>query len=286
MKRGWRQFRPRVQLRRKVTSHSLVNDVHQRLDALLAETIPTNTQVDPEQLSPAIKEQVGRIGVIPDAAEWFTLLLLRAPSAVRAQQQMDEHPRGFHDRQARLYELIDFNDAYVSTVLALTDADRVGFELLAREEIGRFCKRVGSRSFSDKQYEAITRGLGREVAVYLGAIDQGYTANMTSRSQDALGVDMIIGDPATNKSLNIDCKTASAYHYRLQDLVQQGRLSKHDQKVAESIGYVREVNGHDGQEITVTILRIDPNEVGDIIDFRFTDTSLLGARLKRMFKEI
>jgi hypothetical protein len=237
-------------------------------------------------LSAAVQEQAKRVIAVPDTVEWFVLLILRAPAAVRAQQQMDEHPRGYHDRQARLYELIDFNDAYVSTVLSLTDEQRTNFEAVAQNEIERFCTQIGSRTFSHKQYEAITRGLGREVAVYLGALDQGFTATMTTRAQDALGVDMVIGDPVSNKRLNIDCKTPSAYHYRLQDLVQQGRLSKQEQQVADRIGYVKEVNGHDDEAVTVTLLRIDPNEVGDIRDFRFTDTSLLGARLKKIFKEL
>lgn len=257
----------------------LVGAVRQRLDNLLTET-------GHDRISAALDEQVGRVAAEPDAVEFFTLLILRAPSAIRAQQLMDEHPRGYHDRQARLYELIDFNDAYVSTVIVLSDEQRVNFESVARQEIARFCKQIGSRMFTDRQYEAITRGLGREVAVYLGAIDQGFRAIMTSRAQDAMGVDMVITDPMTNKRLNIDCKTPSAYHYRLQDLVQQGRLKKQDQVVADRIGYVKEVNGHNEEEITVTILRIDPNEVGDIKDFRFADPSLLGARLKKMFKEM
>jgi hypothetical protein len=137
--------------------------------------------------------------------------------------------------------------------------------------------------FSDKQYEAITRGLSREVAVYLGALDQGFGAEMTSRSQDAMGVDMVITDPVSGKSLNIDCKTASAYRYRLQDLVQQERLSADDATKADLLGYAHELNGHGSEQVAVTLLRIDANEMGDIEGFYFTNPELLGGRLRKIF---
>ena len=156
--------------------------------------------------------------------------------------------------------------------------------MLFRSDV--FCGRLGSRSFSNGQFEAITHGLSREVAVYLGALDQGFSVVMTTRGQDAMGVDMVITDPVSEKSLNIDCKTASSYHYRIKDLVQQGRLSEREGQVAEELGYAHEINGHGPEAVAVTLLRIDPNEVGDIKDFKFVEPELLGDRLAVLFDSL
>src|ERR1035437_7681749 len=56
---------------------------------------------------------------VAKAHAWLRALILQAPGAAMAQVQMDHHKHSFHNREARLYELIDFNDAYVSTVLAM-----------------------------------------------------------------------------------------------------------------------------------------------------------------------
>lgn len=284
--RVWRQFRPRVRFKRPVAQADLVTGVHMRLDELMDRHGLVREHVDIDQLDSLVEEQVLRIISHPTAIEWFTLLILRGPGASRAQQQMDKHPSGYHNKQARLFELIDFNDAFVSTVLALDDRQRHGFIETAKREIDAFCEYVGSRSFSDGQFEAITRGLSREVAVYLGALEQGFSVVMTSRSQDAMGVDMVISEPDGGKTLNIDCKTASAYHYRIKDLVQQGRLSEHEGEVAEQLGYAHEINGHGMEAVAVTLLRIDPNEVGDIVNFTFVEPELLGDRLKVLFASL
>lgn len=284
VRRGWRQFKPRLALRKRGPARGLVGEARQHVDSVLSETYGHYAgHIDVEALATAAVEQARRVTVSPSAAEWFTLLILRAPGAARAQLEMDKHPHGYHNKQARLYQLIDFNDAFVSTVLALSDEERQGFIDVAKGEIARFCKQVGAHMFSDEQFEAITRGLSREVAVYLGALNQGFAATMTSRAQDAMGVDMIITDPQSGKSLNIDCKTPSAYHYRIQDLVQQGRISEEAALSADQLGYAREVNGHGPEEVAVTLLRVDQNEVGDVKDFTFTQPQLLGERLRALF---
>lgn len=282
MHRVWRQFRPIIRLRRASRALDLVGGTRARLQELVG-LHGKHIHIDSAQISTAIDEQLVRISVNPTAVEWFTLLILRAPSAVRAQREMDEHPHGFHDNHARLYELIDFNDAFVSTVLALSKVQRRGFIDSMRVEIARFCKQVGAPMFTDEQLEAITRGLSREVAVYLGALDQGFGAVMTSRSQDAMGVDLVVTDKASGQSLNIDCKTASAYHYRIKDLVEQGRMSEEAAELAEELGYAHELNGHGGEQVAVTLMRVDPNELGDVRDFEFIEPALLGERLKRVF---
>lgn len=283
--RVWRQFRPKLALRKRGPVRDLVTETRQHIASVLSETYGHQVgHIDVDVLATAAAEQVRRVTVNPSAVEWFTLLILRAPGAARAQLQMDKNPHGYHNKRARLYQLIDFNDAFVSTVLALSDEERRGFIDVAKGEIARFCKQVGTHMFSDEQFEAITRGLSREVAVYLGALSQGFLATMTSRAQDAMGVDMIITDPLSGESLNIDCKTPSAYHYRLQDLVQQGRLSEQAALLADQLGYAHEQNGHGTEGVAVTLLRVDQNEVGDVKDFMFTEPRLLGNRLRTIFR--
>lgn len=282
--RVWRQFKPKLALRGRGPAKNLVVETRQHVASVMSEVYGHQAgHVDVDVLATAAAEQARRVTVSPNAAEWFTLLILRAPAAASAQQQMDKHPHGYHNKQARLYQLIDFNDAFVSTVLELSDDERRGFIDVAKGEIARFCGQVGSHMFSDEQFEAITRGLSREVAVYLGALSQGFSATMTSRAQDAMGVDMIITDPLSGKSLNIDCKTPSAYHYRIQDLVQQGRLSEQAALLADQLGYTHEQNGHGAEVVAVTLLRVDQNEVGDVKDFIFTQPQLLGDRLRSIF---
>lgn len=283
-RRGWRQFRPNSSRQKANHPDDLVQGVRARLAELMSQYSSSGRHLDIDQLDEVIDEQAARLTTHPTAIEWFTLLILRAPGAARAQQLMDKHPHGYHNKQARLFELIDFNDAFVSTVLVLRNEERHGFIGLAKQEIASFCKEFGSHMFSDDQFEAITRGLSREVAVYLGALDQGFSAVMTSRSQDAMGVDMVITDPESGRSLNIDCKTPSAYHYRIRDLVAQGRLSEQAGEIAEDLGYAHELNGHGTGAVAVTLLRVDPNEVGDIENFRFAEPALLGNRLKALFE--
>lgn len=284
--RVWRQFRPTVRRKQQATRLDLVTGTRARLDELVGGHHGAHRPNEIDWLDEVVEAQVVRVVSHPTAIEWFTLLILRAPGAARAQQQMDKHPHGARNQQARLFELIDFNDAFVSTALALADEQRKGFIEIAKREIDAFCDRVGSRSFSEGQFEAITHGLSREVAVYLGALAQGFSVVMTSRGQDAMGVDMVITDPESGRSLNIDCKTASSYHYRIKDLVEQGRMSEEEGMRAEELGYAHEINGHGDEAVAVTLLRVDPNEMGDIVDFTFTDPELLGERLEILFRSL
>lgn len=280
MRQHWRRFR--TTLRRPRTDASAVlKRAEHYIDALLAE-VSGSRNVYVEQLRPIIEEQVRRVAVSPRSEEWCALLLLRAPVAAKAQHYMDKHPNA-REAQGRLYELIDFNDTFVSTVLSLASVERDGFLEALRPALDRFCKRTGVQRFSDEQFEAITRGLTREIAVYLGSLAEGYDVEMTSRVQDALGVDMIITDRQTGRRLNIDCKTPSAYRYRIQDLVREGRLSHQEGQQADLAGYAHERNGHGTEAVAVTILRIDPNEMGDIKNFAFTEPRLLGERLSELF---
>ena len=68
-------------------------------------------------------------------------------------------------------------------------------------------------------------GLSREIAVFKAAENAGLNALMSSRVADAFGIDMQIADTVSGDYVNIDCKTSSAFHFRLKDL-DQARSSR------------------------------------------------------------
>ena len=216
--------------------------------------------------------------------DWVTVLVLQTPRAVIAQRKMDKSPHG-EGAHAHLYELIDFNDSFVSSVLSLPDEYLPDFQSEARRLMDSLCNRLHMPSFTDEQYEAITHGLSREIAVYRGAIREGLQAEMTSRAQDAKGVDIIVTDPETGRSINVDVKTPSAYYYRLKDLRQEGRISTEAAEQAEFNGFCEVRNGHNAEGVDVVLLRIDPEEVGEIENFSFTDTQKLGSMLRHILRE-
>ena len=281
--KGWRRFRPRQTGRN-------TGDVFERVGVRLEQVLETvygrgwpNVRV--EQLPEAINTQRQIVSHNNDAVEWIVLLILQAPRAARAQEQMDRHHHGYRGREARLYELIDFNDAYVSSVLSLPGPYLPGFTNRAREEVNRFCEHVGARSFSDEQWEAITRGLSREVAVYRGAIAAGFSAEMTDRRSDALGVDMIIHDPETGRAVNIDCKTPSSYFLRLQELAQEGRLTEKQAIRADAQGHCMIVNGQGSESREIVLFRVSPEVFGEVEDFSFSNQPALGAVLRQVIIE-
>lgn len=291
--RGWRRFKPHVVDRPVAESTDLASAARGIIERTCRELGLKLRRLSPEQLEPVVgllrSRTSYRIGSVvhPDyAATQFALLIAQAPQAVRAQAQMDRHPQGYRNKQERLYELIDFNDSYVSTVLALPASKRHGFELLARHEIARFCAQVHNPMFSEEQFEAITKGLNREIAVYLGALQAGYSVEMTSRAEDAMGVDMTVSEPEHGRVINIDCKSPSAYRYRLQDLVREGRMSEAEASRAEVRGFAHEVNGRDDEQVSVMLMRVDSNEVGEIVDFRFVEPEKLASRLRAMFASV
>lgn len=239
---------------------------------------------DTSRLRGIIEEQQRYATSANDPGQLLAYLLLLAPGAARAQEQIDEHPHGFHSKQSRIYELIDFNDAYVATVLALSPKHLKTFNTHLKPTLDAICRRVGTRSFSDEQFEAITRGLTREIAVYIGAVELGYEVRITSRREDAMGVDMVVEDPRTHLRVNLDIKSPSSYRYRLQDLIREGRMSESEQEQADIRGYALERNGRGAEAIDVVLLRIDANEVGEIVDFRFVEPAKLDRRLQEVLK--
>lgn len=291
LRNHWRRFRGKsrrtqsVDVLEPVPTNDITNRMRRQLDDALQQGYGPHWRTPRvEQLGSAIQLQQKRVNENEhDAAALFALLVLRGPLATRAQEQMDKHPQGFRNKEARVLELIDFNDAFVSTVLALREEERVGFVQQMQHEIAQFCKQVGARMFSDEQWDAITRGLSREIAVYLGAIKEGFHVRMTSRREDAMGVDMVIMDRDSGRSLNVDVKTPSSYRYRLQDLVREGRMSEQAAAQADIDGYAKEINGHGDDAVRVTLMRVDPNEVGDIEGFEFVRPDMLARQLRELF---
>jgi hypothetical protein len=237
---------------------------------------------NPATLNPLVDERRHRAAQSGAAVDWIVAVVLQAPRAAVAQRQMDDHPHDFNGRQTRLYELIDFNDSFVEAILALPEKYLPDIQAELKRQIDWFCARLKTPTFTDVQYEAITHGLSREIAVYRGAKNEGLLAEMTSRAQDAKGVDMVITDPATQRVISVDIKTQSAYYYRLKDLRHEGRITPSAAEQAEIDGFCVVRHEHDEGAVDLILLRIDPEEVGEIQDFGFLDTSRLGERLRRV----
>lgn len=219
------------------------------------------------------------------AHDGMVALLAQVPRAVLAQIQMDKYPRGYQNKQARLYELIDFNDTFDDTILAMTREQRKDFPVRAKQAADRICQRVGAPTFTDDQWEATVRGLSREIALYLAALDNGFEAVMTPRSQDALGVDMQIRDPETGRYINIDCKSPSSFRYRLEQLIKENRISEGDLLRADDQSYLPVINGHGSHRVRVILLCILPDRFGEIVDFEFVDTASMREMLNRIIRE-
>ncbi len=220
------------------------------------------------------------------AAEWLALVLLQTPRAARAQAQMDANKHNYHNRHERLFELIDFNDSFVNTVLALPKNELSGFADKLRKASGELTRRLRSSNFSDEQFDAIVRGLSREIAVYRGALELGYRARMTSRNEDAFGIDMVLEDDE-DRVLNIDVKTPSAFRHRLGELEREGRLNETEFLRADELDYFTHIHKHQGshiEKVPVTLLCIRPERLGEIINFEFDTPEPLGQLLAEIAK--
>lgn len=218
--------------------------------------------------------------VFERAEAWLYALAMQAPRAAVAQEEMDKHPHGYHNKEHRLYELIDFNDGFDATILAMPRDLLPHVKERIKDLCDFMCEKAGTRCFADEEYEAIVHGLSREIAVYLGLEDEGYHVEMTNRREDAFGIDMIILSPKTMKQVAVDIKTRSSYHYRVQELHREGRLSEEGLIMAERNGFTAVMNGHGGEERRVVTWRIDHEVLGDVVDFRFESTRRLGEEVQ------
>jgi hypothetical protein len=215
-----------------------------------------------------------------------TLLIAQTPQAVRAQWQMDAHKHGYHDRHKRLYELIDFNDTFVSLVLLTPLHQRAGLAVSLKLEMEQFCRKLSTPSFNNEQFEAIARGLGREIAVFTAGEQLGYSVRMTSRTQDAFGIDMMIVQPGTHKRIYIDCKTPSAFRHKLEDLVAHKRISEQALLQADKDDFLTHDQQHNGDIVPVTLVCIRSDTVGKVHDFAFDEPARFKALLERIFATI
>lgn len=228
------------------------------------------------------KAQAARTNVTSD---WLAALFAQAPRAVLAQVQMDKHPHGYHDKQARLFELIDFNDTLVSAVLSMNEEERAKFSQEGKHGCDTVCKLVNAPVFSDEQWQAIVRGLSREIAVFLVAEHSGFYVYMTSRAQDAMGIDMQIKDPESGAYINIDVKTPNAFRHRLEDLVHEGRINQHELLKADERSYVVVKNGHGKGMASTILLSILPDAFGEIDTFLFVDETRMRDKLAQLIRE-
>ncbi len=267
--RRWRRFVPRRKLQQAAVDADIFTTVKQRIDALRLRSVED-----------ANSEAKSRKDSVQTAADWLELLLLRTPAAARAQQSMDEHPHDRRHHTRRLYELIDFNDAFVSTVLLLRESERREFSETVQQMIQQVCQQVNVRAFSDEQFTAITLGLSREIALYQAANTRGLQTVMATREADAFGVDMRVVDELTGRLINVDCKTRSSFYFRLKDLMHEGRLSPSEMEQAEIAGYCEVIHRHDDTSVRIILLRVGEDDFGELVNFRFTDEQLLVERLK------
>ncbi|MFZ1258329.1 MAG: hypothetical protein WAQ25_02560 [Candidatus Saccharimonas sp.] len=219
------------------------------------------------------------------AHDGMVALLAQAPRAVLAQIQMDQHPHGYRDKHERLYELIDFNDTFVSVVLLLSDHERLRFAEATKQACDRICKRVGAPCYTNEQWTAIVRGLTREIAVYWAAKNRGLNVLLTSRIQDAMGIDLQVQDPETKRYINIDVKTPSSFRHRLEQLVKEGRLSERELLQADERSYCIETNGHKGDRVEVLLLCILPDLFGELAYFRFVNEEPMQERLLLLIRD-
>lgn len=287
MRTVWRRFRPRLTGRLSdpvlYQPESLYGEARQVVTSALHAT-RNKVRRDDSYKHTARAAKLLREHDNRQPAHLLALLILQSPVAAKAQNEMDKKRGGYKNHQARLFELIDFNDAFVSTVMALPEAELAGFNIGLQAELIEFGRRMRVPSFTAKQFEAITHGLSREIAVFRGAKKLGYLTRMTSRVQDARGVDMIITDPETKKSLGVDIKTRSSFHFRLLNLQRQRRIDEEQRLACELAGFCT-INYQTAHEKSETVLlRIATRELGPIEDFDFIDLAPLAQHLANAFK--
>lgn len=280
----WQRFRPRE--RRGALDDVTVyeqNTVYAKARSIIAEAMHEARSLKPNR---SLKRIIRAAKIVKQRSEqnqlpeyFLASLILQAPNAVKAQREMDRHHGGYNNRQARLYELIDFNDTFVDTVLSLPETELADFTNRFWHELDVFCTNQRVDNFSVKQFDAIVHGLSREIAVYRGAKKEGFLARMTGRSQDAMGVDMIITDPQTKKSIGIDIKTRSAFRWRLVELQRRRRLDEEKRLECELAGFCTMRNGKGSNSVDTVLFRVDTGRLGKITNYAFEDTAPLGVAI-------
>ena len=301
LRHHWRSFRPRSSAQgaykgrnrkldkqhtyqpQQVVYEADNTDVFDIAEQRVVSMIQRRPEID--NLDKRIEPLRGRFAETKQIQDGLAALLAQVPRAVLAQLQMDSFPRGYRNKQKRLFELIDFNDTLVSTILLMDDTLRCQFENHVKEAADRICKRVGAPCFTDEQWTSIIRGLTREVAVYLAALENGFEALLTDRVSDALGIDVQIRDPNDRRYINIDVKTPSSFRHRMEQLVHEARLSESELMEGDKRSYVVEYNGHGSQRTQIIVLCILPDLFGDLADWRFVNSGPMRDMINRLIRE-
>lgn len=277
----WQRFRPRER-RGAFDDITIYEDgsIYALSRDIIAEALHEARSIKPGR---SLKRIVRAAKIVRERSEknhlpefFLASLILQSPNAVKAQHEMDRRHGGYNNRQARLFELIDFNDTFVDTVLSLDEELLADFTQRLWHEIDIFCNSQRVDGFSLRQFDAIVHGLSREIAVYRGAKKEGYIARMTSRSQDAMGIDVIITDPDTKKSIAVDVKTKSAFRWRLVELEKRRRIDEEKRLQCELAGFCTMRNGKSESGVDVVLLRIATDRLGKIENYSFADTTALG----------
>lgn len=262
----------------------IAHDLYAEVAQYVAKRLPRR-RPKPRQLEGLIKQLRGRAETTGRPEDWLAALYAQAPRAALAQQAMDQHPHGYHDKQARVFELIDFNDTFVSTILSMDQATRARFAVQAKLHCDMMCRQVHSPVFTNDQWVAIVRGLTREIAVYQAARDRGFDATMPNRTGDAMGVDLQVRDPETNRYVNIDVKTPSSFRHRLEELVQEGRITDKELMDADARSYAIEHNGHNAGRVEVIVLCMLPDKFGEFGDFKLLNSEPMRQMLNFLIRE-
>lgn len=239
----------------------------------------------PHQLDSLIKQFRGRAEATGRPEDWLAALFIQAPRAAEAQQELDKTPRGYHDKKARVFELIDFNDTFVATIFAMDEAERTEFNIKAKEQCDRMCFVAHSPHFTDEQWRAIVRGLTREIAVFRAARERGFEAFMPNRVGDSMGIDLQVRDPESKRYINLDVKTPSSFRHRLEELVQEGRLTDKELLEADERSYVLETNGRNGGSVHVIVLCMLPDKFGEFGHFRLQNSEPMRQMLNFLIRE-
>ncbi len=286
-KSRWRHFRPRRILKKLKSlprSPQIKHDIFSEVGAYVMGQLPRR-RPKPHRMDDLIVQFRSRAEATNKPEDWLAALFIQTPRAAKSQQLLDQYSHGYHDKKARVFELIDFNDTFVGTVLSLSEHDRCCFAEQAKKQMDRVCFHVHTEMFSDEQWTAIVRGLTREIAVYQAARDRGFDAFMPNRTADALGVDLQVRDPETGRYINVDVKTPSSFRRRLEDLVQQGRLTEQDLLLADQRSYVVETNGKNGGSIQVILLCMLPDRFGEFGHFRLQNSEPMRQMLNYLIRE-
>lgn len=283
----WRTFRPHRSedgTPRVPAQPVISDDIFRDVAEYVAKRMP-HRHAKAGQVGTLIKELRGRAESSGRAEDWLASLYSQGPRAADAQQQMDQHPYGYRDKQARLFELIDFNDTFVSTILAMDASDRARFAVDVKQGIDQLCRQTHSAQFSQEQWTAIVRGLTREIAVYQAARDRGFDAVLPSRTADAMGIDLQVRDPESGRYVNIDVKTPSSFRRRLEELEQEGRITEAELLEADKKSYVYEHNGHGDRGVEVIVLCLLPDKFGEFGDFRLLNSEPMREMLNSLIRE-